>query len=123
MYMREDVIKALSDLGDYKNYPWKFYAEDFVKVLEETCLVAGCDMDFYIETLTSSAWQWDTFYELSYYNPTLDAIMLFDEIRYEYKFETKDDLVDFIMSLQDSYQQHCDNISKFLIHKDWENVN
>lgn len=121
MYMREDVIKALADLGDYKNYPWTFYAEDFANILQETCLVAGCDMDFYIETLTSWAWQWDTFYELSYYNPTLDAIMLFDEIRYEYKFETKDDLVDFIMSLQDSYQQHCDNISKLLIHNEWEN--
>lgn len=59
-----------------------------------------CWFDFYLEWLTSSCWDGEMTIYLDYYDSNVDAVILIDDMEWSYIFESEEDMVDYILSLE-----------------------
>lgn len=94
---KEDIINTLDEL-------W-YYEEDFPtnSIFHQDISHIISRWDFYIEELTAAAWDWESYLYLDYYDNSLNKIILVDEIKTIPEFKSRDELVSYVLELQDLY--------------------
>ena len=73
-----------------------------------------CDTDFYIEWLTSDAWEWEMHLYLSYYDESIHHIILVWWVDFYMSFDDENDVADFV---EDCYNWVKAMQEKFLVLK------
>lgn len=64
-----------------------------------------CNVDIYIEELRWAAWQSDESYlYITYFNKDIKHTILFEDAEYEYDFDSQDEIVDWIVGLEEKIE-------------------
>lgn len=97
---KSELIERLKDNLYEEDLPWTFTAYKMQDILY------WLQCDFYLETLGTFAWEWEETLYLSFYEPIVNAIILTDEMRREYKCETVEDIADYILEFENIYNTY-----------------
>lgn len=113
MITKEEIISFMEAQGyDQSDYDKNWSA---VKLQD---LLYWLETDFYIESLTSFAWEWEENLYLSYYDENANAVILSKDMEWSYHFDNNEDVADAILELQDIVEKYK---SKFLFLKTIKN--
>ena len=109
MITKEEILSYMESHG----YDQSDYDKDWRAVKLQN-LLYWLNVDFYIESLTSFAWEWEENLYLSYYDWNANAIILSIDMEWSYHFESNEDVADAILEFQDIVEKYK---SKFLFLK------
>lgn len=97
------------------HYPTRISQTKIVDIIEKA---TEGDMDFYIEQLVSYAWEgeWDLY--LSYYDTTLEAIVLINSLEDDIMFDSDEEVRDYILWLEIVYNNFKNKVLNLNKEKD-----
>ena len=110
---REKLLEIIKEMEF--DYSKKIDAVDVHELILNWRHKGWCDIDFYIEWLTSSAWEWDMSLYLGYYDESIHHIVLIWWVDFYMSFDDENDIADFI---EDCYQAVKATKEKLLVLKD-----
>ena len=99
---KQEIIERLKAEHYEEDLPWTFTAYKMQDMLY------WLQCDFYLETLTTFAWEWEQTLYLTYFEPKVNAVILMDEQDREYNFETLEDIAEQILKREKLYNTYRD---------------